>query len=113
MLGCGHNPQRLQADRSRPVDSRALYYSAKLDGRAGNWVDGPALQRSRQTKWDENHHLAKVRVAGSNSVFRSILAGRRHFSVLKFRVLAISSHEPSSNPTTASKFHTSGMSALS
>ena len=28
---------------------------------------------------DEDHHLAKVRVAGSNPVFRSIVAGQRRF----------------------------------
>ena len=28
---------------------------------------------------DENHNLAKVRVAGSNPVFRSILAGQTQF----------------------------------
>ena len=34
-------------------------------------MDGLALQKSRQTQTDEIHHLAKVRVAGSNPVFRS------------------------------------------
>jgi hypothetical protein len=39
-----------------------------------NWmdrVDGPAFQGTRRTQTDENHHLANVRVAGSNPVFRS------------------------------------------
>jgi hypothetical protein len=39
-------------------------------------VDGAARQGARQTQTDENHHLAKVRVAGSNPVFRSIVAGQ-------------------------------------
>jgi hypothetical protein len=43
-------------------------------------VDGPAPQRSRQTQSNENHHLAKVRVAGSNPVFRSIIAGQKRCS---------------------------------
>ena len=34
-------------------------------------MDGAARQGTRQTQTDENHHLAKVRVAGSNPVFRS------------------------------------------
>lgn len=29
-------------------------------------MDGAALWKTRSTYWDENHHLAKVRVADSN-----------------------------------------------
>jgi hypothetical protein len=54
------------------LNSRALYYRGELHGRGGNWVDGTASQRTRPTQRYENHHLAKVRVAGSNPVFRSI-----------------------------------------
>jgi hypothetical protein len=61
------------------VDSRPLYYGAGLSGRGGNWVDATATQGTDRDIVDENHHLAKVRVAGSNPVFRSILPGRRHF----------------------------------
>ncbi len=52
--------------------SRPIYYSDELGGRGGNLVDRTAPRRIRQT-WmtDENQHLAKVRVAGSNPVFRS------------------------------------------
>ena len=59
---------------SEAADSRALYYGDELGGRSGNWVDGAA---PRETHRDENHHLAKVRVAGSNPVFRSICAVQR------------------------------------
>jgi len=51
--------------------SGAVYYQDELAGRGGNWVDGSALQGTRQIQWDKNHHLAKVRVAGSKPVFRS------------------------------------------
>jgi hypothetical protein len=40
-------------------------------------VDGAARQGTRQTQTDENHHLAKVRVAGSNPAFRSQLLHQR------------------------------------
>jgi hypothetical protein len=53
------------------VDSRPLYYGGGLSGRGGNWVDRSARQGTGQDPVDENPHLAKVRVAGSNPVFRS------------------------------------------
>jgi hypothetical protein len=55
------------------LHSRALYYRDGLGGQIGNWVDRPARQMIRQTYKDENHRLffVKVRVAGSNPVFRS------------------------------------------
>ena len=62
------------------ADSRALYYSDELNGRAGNWVDGTAPHRARRTSTDEDPHLAKVRVAGSNPVFRSNGPGQGRFS---------------------------------
>jgi hypothetical protein len=34
-------------------------------------MDGAALRKTGEPQTDENHHLAKVRVAGSNPVFRS------------------------------------------
>jgi hypothetical protein len=40
-------------------------------------VDGTALQGTYRTQTNENPHLAKVRVAGSNPVFRSIQAGQK------------------------------------
>jgi hypothetical protein len=54
--------------------SRRLYYGGGRSGRVGNWVDESALQGTRQTYTDENHHLAKVRVAGSNPI-TSIICG--------------------------------------
>jgi hypothetical protein len=48
------------------VENRAVYYKDGLRGQGGNWVDGSALQATRPTQTDENHHLAKVRVAASN-----------------------------------------------
>ena len=72
--------------KSFVTDSRALYYSDGLGGRSGNWVDGTARQGTGADPNDENHHLAKVRVAGSNPVFRSIVAGQKRFSsMLRFR----------------------------
>ena len=57
---------------ARPaIGSRPLYYSDGLAGRSGNWVDGTALRRTGADLQDEIRHLAKVRVAGSNPVFRS------------------------------------------
>ncbi len=36
-----------------------------------NWVDDAASWKTCRTTWYENHHpFAKVRVAGSNPVFR-------------------------------------------
>ena len=75
------------------VDSRALYYRDGLGGRAGNWVDGTPRTGPGQTD-GRNHHLAKVRVAGSNPVFRSEQAGQagqdvcfNHLSVGTMRVV--------------------------
>jgi hypothetical protein len=51
------------------LDSRQLDYRGGRNGRGGNWVDRAALQRICRTQTDEIHHLAKVRVAGSNPVF--------------------------------------------
>jgi len=56
--------------------SRPLYYSDGSDGRTGNWVDGTALRQTGADLQDANRHLAKVRVAGSNPVFRSIQSSR-------------------------------------
>ena len=50
--------------------SRALY-SSEWGGRAGNWVDGVLLRKPAGPSVDEDRLLAKVRVAGSNPVFRS------------------------------------------
>ncbi len=36
-----------------------------------NWMDETARQGTGPDQMDGNHHLAKVRVAGSNPVFRS------------------------------------------
>jgi Aldo/keto reductase family len=52
--------------------SRPLYNRAGLGGRDGNSVDRTARQGRGTNLWHEDHHLAKVRVAGSNPVFRSI-----------------------------------------
>jgi hypothetical protein len=48
------------------VDNRPLYYRDGLDGRDGNWVDGTSLQGTNRRRMDENRHLAKLGVAGSN-----------------------------------------------
>jgi hypothetical protein len=50
--------------------SKALYDKG---GRGGKWVDRTARQRRGADPKDEKHHLAKVRVAGSNPVFLSIV----------------------------------------
>jgi hypothetical protein len=45
-------------------------------------VEAGWTERHDRERWgpmDEKHHLAKVRVAGSNPVFRSIVAGQRAF----------------------------------
>jgi len=63
-------------DQGTVNDSRPLYYSDEWDGRAGNREDGTARHRTRTDPQDENRHLAKVRVAGSNPVFRSKKMGR-------------------------------------
>ncbi len=42
-------------------------------------MDEVALNGTRRTYTDENHHLAKVMVAGSNPGFRSIGAGQMQF----------------------------------
>ena len=42
-------------------------------------MDGRPAQRTRLDAVDEVKHLAKVRVAGSNPVFRSIIAGQGQF----------------------------------
>ncbi len=55
--------------------SRPLYYGGGRSGQGGNLVDRTAPQGSGAHPQGENHHLAKVRVAGSNPVFRSILPG--------------------------------------
>jgi hypothetical protein len=69
----------------RVPDSRALYYSEGLGRRGGNWADGAARQKTRQTKSDGFHHPAKVRVAGSNPDFRSIVAGQRRVWIFGFQ----------------------------
>ena len=66
-------------DGQRQPDSRALYYGDGLGGRGGIWADGTARQGSRVDYGDQIPHLAKVRVAGSNPVFRSILPGQGRF----------------------------------
>ena len=55
--------------------SRPLYHSDGLAGHNGNWVDGTARRRTEADLQDETRHLAKVRVAGSNPVFRSKNSG--------------------------------------
>jgi len=57
----------------------ALYYGAGLGGRAGNWVDGTAGYGTGVNHPDQDHHLAKVRVVGSNPLFRSIVPGQDQF----------------------------------
>ncbi len=77
---------------SRGGDSRALYYRGEQTGLVGNGVDGTARQGSQAHRGDERQHLAKVRVAGSNPVFRSRAGQGRFFNaaphlagVLRFR----------------------------
>ncbi len=58
---------------------RPLYHRGGLSGRDENWVDGTASQGTGQSLVDKIHHLAKVRVAGSNPVFGSKIPGGAHF----------------------------------
>ena len=51
----------------------------------GHCVDGGAVQRICPDALDKLKHLAKVRVAGSNPVFRSITAGRSAVFLLGLR----------------------------
>jgi hypothetical protein len=46
------------------------------------FVDGEPAQSTRPDAVDELKHLAKVRVAGSNPVFRSIVGVQAQFSTL-------------------------------
>jgi hypothetical protein len=46
-------------------------------------VDGTASEGTGHDPTDPIHHLAKVRVAGSNPVFRSILPGQSWFFTLR------------------------------
>ena len=61
-------------------------------------MDRTALRRSSQISADENRHLAKVRVAGSNPVFPAIVAvqGRffRLFGFWRSLVVSLGSREP-------------------
>jgi hypothetical protein len=50
---------------------RALYYGGGLGGRTGNGADTTARRETGADQRDKIPHLAKVRVAGSNPVFRS------------------------------------------
>ena len=58
-------------DHSRLGRSRPLYSGDEFSGLRGNWVDGSALQGIVGNHTDAIRHVAKVRVAGSNPVFRS------------------------------------------
>jgi hypothetical protein len=49
---------------------------AGLRGRGGNWLDATERRETGVDLKDKNPHLAKVRVAGSNPVFRSIVPGQ-------------------------------------
>ena len=76
MVFAGAGPSNRSGDHCRggyeaPIDSRSLYNSGESAGLGGNWVDRTAGQRTGDNSVDENRHLAKVRVAGSNPVFRS------------------------------------------
>ena len=58
-------------DHSPQARSRPLYYRGQFSGRGGNWVDGITRWGTRGALLEQNRHLAKVRVAGLNPVFRS------------------------------------------
>jgi hypothetical protein len=58
------------ATRSRP-----LYNRGGSGGLGGNWMDSSAGQGTGENPVDGFRHLAKVRVAGSNPVFRSKNSG--------------------------------------
>jgi hypothetical protein len=45
--------------------------AANPAGFGGRTVDASARQQTEENRVDESHHLAKVRVAGSNAVFCS------------------------------------------
>jgi len=68
----GRNGVSSQETSEGSSHSRALYYRGGCSGRGGNWVDGIARQGSGANPEDEKHHLAKLRVGGSNPVLRSI-----------------------------------------
>ena len=53
------------------TERRALYYEGAPGGPAGDWVDGAARWGTGVDHPDQEHHLAKVRVAGANPVFGS------------------------------------------
>jgi hypothetical protein len=69
---CGVRPDS-HFFRSRPLHNRGGF-----DGFGGNWVDRTAGQGTGRIAVDGYCHLAKVGVAGSNTVFRS--KGQRHKS---------------------------------
>ena len=73
------------------IASRPLYYGVEFVELPGPSVDGGAAQRICLDAADELKHLAKVRVAGSNPVFRSIVAGQSGFSNSRLGLAAVRS----------------------
>ena len=74
------------AARSRPV-----YNRGESGGLGGNWPDGAAGQGTGENSVDGVNHLAKVRVAGSNPVFRSKEVGLDQGRIRTCRILALDS----------------------
>jgi hypothetical protein len=72
MVFWGEAPEGLVTGTTIDALSRPLYYGALFGGLRGNWVDRTACQRSGTYDKDPGQHLAKVGVAGSNLVVRSI-----------------------------------------
>ena len=55
-------------------------------GRGGDWVDGSRISGDPLTHNERSHNLAKVRIVGSNAVFRSkVSGGRIHAGLLYLR----------------------------
>jgi len=78
MASSGYSSLPFEKARRDPVspriscDRRPLYYRGGRSGRAEDRVDGTALHGSQADQKDHFHRLAKVRVEGSNPVFRSL-----------------------------------------
>ena len=71
------------------IASRPLYYGVEFDGPSWTLCGRKSISGDLCGRPETNPHLAKVRVAGSNPVFRSIVAGQRVcFSTQPWEVLS-------------------------
>jgi hypothetical protein len=67
--------RHVRQSEGRSAVSRPLYNRGESGGLSGNWPDVAAGQGTGVNPVDGVNHLAKVRVAGSNPVFRSKNSG--------------------------------------